>query len=147
MSCKTCPHLRLVFSVSCRNASRPSLSHARNTTFRAGPLQIMGIIQWNCADAGRSCSSRIIGVWGRRAFAADSANGRNGNARACAPGATPPLAQPEAYCRTFVVVPGGDYHTKCGTRQKSPCSLCAECAGCLRTSRAEGNGRSAAGSA
>ena len=34
-----------------------------------------------------------------------------------------------------------------GTRQTSPSSLWAECAGCLRTSSAEGSGRSAAGSA
>ena len=33
------------------------------------------------------------------------------------------------------------------TRQISPYSLWAECAGCLRTSSAGGNGRSAAGSA
>ena len=63
------------FSVSCRQASRPSLSPARNTVLRAAPLQIMSIIQWSCADAARSSSSRIVtfGI-GAPAFATSTIN-------------------------------------------------------------------------
>ena len=74
----SCPANRVLifgsyFSVSCRQASRPSLSPARNTVLRAAPLQIMSIIQWSCADAARSSSSTIVafGV-GSVPFAASS---------------------------------------------------------------------------
>ena len=59
------------FSASCRQASRPSLSFAKNTLLRAAPLQITSVTQWSCADAARSSSSKIVAFGsGSVAFAA-----------------------------------------------------------------------------
>ena len=76
----SCPANRVLiigsyFSVSCRQASRPSLSPARNTMLSAAPSQVMSITQQTCAGAARSLSSRIVAFGiGATAFAASSIN-------------------------------------------------------------------------